>query len=154
MAQQPDMSKFKGTPREIADDMASQIPTNFQEAFTRVVKAGMKVMFNEQTHDLMIEQLQQEGDFAENVGMAIAGLMLLLYEKSNQTMPMEVIIPAGIYLLGEGGDFIEKVTQQEITPDVSATAIQIMIDTLMEKFGIDPKTVYSAAQKAAAEGVK
>lgn len=154
MAQQPDMSNFKGTPREIADDMASQIPTNFQEAFTRVVKAGMKVMFNEQTHDLMIEQLQQEGDFAENVGMAIAGLMLLLYEKSNQTMPMEVIIPAGIYLLGEGGDFIEKVTQQEITPDVSATAIQIMIDTLMEKFGIDPKTVYSAAQKAAAEGVE
>jgi hypothetical protein len=145
---------FKGTPRQVADDMAAQVPKNFQEAFARVVKAGMRVMFSDQTHDLMLQQLEQEGDFGENVGKAIAGLMLLLFEKSNKTMPQEVIIPSGVYLLGEGGDFIEKVTGQEITPEVTARAMQVMMDTLMEKFGIDPKRMYEASAKAAQGGYK
>jgi hypothetical protein len=149
MAENP---KFNGSAREIADQTAAEIPSNFQEAFSRVVKAGMRVMFSEQTHDLMIDQLSQEGDLAENVGKAIAGLMLLLYQKSNQTMPGEVIIPAGTYLLAEGADFIEKVTGEKITPAVMANAMQVMIDVLMEKFGVDPNRVKSVAQKAAQGG--
>jgi hypothetical protein len=149
MAEQP---KFNGSPKEIAEQTAADIPTNFQEAFSRVVAAGMRVMFSEQTHDMMIEQLQQEGDFAQNVGNAIAGLMLLLFEKSNKTMPGEVIIPAGIYLLAQGADFIEKVTGEQVTPDVLATATQVMIDTLMKKFGIDPGKALGVAQKAAQGG--
>jgi hypothetical protein len=149
MAEQP---KFTGTPREIADQQAAEIPSNFQEAFSRVVKAGMRVMFSEQTHDLMIDQLSQEGDLADNVGKAIAGLMLMLYQKSNRTMPGEVIIPAGNYLLAEGADFIEKVTGEKITPDVMANAMQVMIDVLMDKFGVDPNRVKSVAQKSAQGG--
>jgi hypothetical protein len=149
MAENP---KFNGSPREIADQQASEIPSNFQEAFSRVVKAGMRVMFSEQTHDMMIEQLSQEGDLADNVGNAIAGLMLLLYQKSNKTMPGEVIIPSGVYLLAEGADFIEKVTGEKITPDVMAKAMQVMVDVLMKSFGADPNRVMSAAQKAAQGG--
>jgi hypothetical protein len=136
--------KFNGSPREIADQQASEIPSNFQEAFSRVVKAGMRVMFSEQTHDMMIEQLSQEGDLADNVGNAIAGLMLLLYQKSNKTMPGEVIIPSGVYLLAEGAE--------KITPDVMAKAMQVMVDVLMKSFGADPSRVMSAAQKAAQGG--
>jgi hypothetical protein len=149
-----DQQNFKGTPAQISADMAGSIPKNFQEAFSRVIKAGMKVMFSDETHELMIEQLQQEGDFAENVGMAVAGLMLILYEKSNQTMPGEVIIPAGTYLLAEGADFMEKVTGEQITPDIMAKAMQVMIDALVKKFGIEPQKLYSAAQKAASGGYR
>jgi hypothetical protein len=142
--------KFSGKPLDMADEMANTVPKNFQEAFTKVVKAGMKVMFSEQTHQFMIEELQQEGDLAQRIGEAISGLMLLLYQKSNNTMPGEVVIPAGVYLLGQGADFLEKVTGEEITPDILAGAMQVMIETLSTKFGVDPKKLYQASEKAAA----
>lgn len=142
--------KFSGRPRDIADEMANSIPVNFQESFSKVVTAGMKVMFSEETHDMMIEELSKEGELPERVGESIAGLMMLLYQKSNQTMPGEVIIPAGTYLLSEGADFIEKVTGEEITPDVIAASMQVMMDKLMEAFGADPKRLLMAAEKASA----
>lgn len=152
MAEQPKQEdkKFSGRPLDIANEMANSIPTNFQEAFGRVVTAGMKVMFSEQTHQIMIDELSKEGDLSQKIGEAIAGLMLLLYEKSNQTMPLEVMIPAGVYLLGQGGDFLEKVTGEEITPDITAQAMQIMIETLSQKFGMDPQRLVQASEKAAA----
>lgn len=142
--------KFSGKPLDMADEMANTVPKNFQQAFTKVVTAGMKVMFSEQTHQFMIEELQKEGDLAQRIGEAIAGLMLLLYQKSNNTMPGEVIIPAGVYLLGQGADFLEKVTGEEITPDILAGAMQVMIETLSTKFGVDPQKLYQASEKAAA----
>lgn len=145
-----DEKKFSGRPLDVANEMASSIPKNFQEAFGRVVTAGMKVMFSEQTHDMMIEELSQEGDLTQRIGEAIAGLMLLLFEKSNQTMPLEVMVPAGVYLLGQGGDFIEKVTGEEVTPDIVAGAMQVMIEAIATKFGIDPQKLYQASAKAAA----
>jgi hypothetical protein len=149
-----DSLQFSGKPRDVAAEMARTIPVNFQEPFSRVVKAGMKVMFSEQTHDMMIEELSQEGDLGQRAGQAIAGLMLLLYQKSNQTMPGEVIIPAGTYLLSEAADFIEKITGEEVTPDILADAMQVMIDTLCEKFGIPPENLVAAAEKASAGGYK
>lgn len=146
--------KFSGKPIDVANDMAGQVPEKFQEAFSRVVKAGMKVMFSKETHKFMIQELQQEGDLSQNIGQAIAGLMLLLYKKSNDTMPPEVIIPAGVYLLGQGGDFLETVTGQEVTPDVLSGAMLTMIETLSSKFGVDPQRLHQAAAKAANGGYK
>lgn len=144
--------KFSGKPLDVANDMANKVPKNFQEAFTRVVKAGMRVMFSEQTHQFMVDELSQDGPLHEKIGDAIAGLMLLLFEKSNSTMPGEVIIPAGVYLLGQGADFIEKVTEEDVTPDILAGAMQVMIEKLSEKFGINPQKLYSVAGQAAEQG--
>jgi len=146
--------KFSGRPLDVATEMAGNIPTNFQEAFGRVVTAGMRVMFSEETHQFMIDELNQEGDLTQKIGEAIAGLMLLLYEKSNKTMPLEVVVPAGVYLLGQGGDFLEKVTGEEITPDVVAGAMQVMIETIATKFGIDPQKILQASEELASKGGK
>ena len=149
-----EQKQFSGRPKDVASDMANSIPSNFQESFSKVITAGMRVMFSEQSHDLMIEQLNQEGDLADNVGKAIAGLMLLLYKKSNETMPGEVIIPAGTYLLAEGADFIEKVTGEEITPAILSSATQVMIEALAEKFGMKPEQLLASVEKLGAGGVQ
>jgi len=143
---------FSARPKELAEEMAKSIPKNFQEAFGRVITAGMRIMFSEQTHDMMMEQLDQDGDLAQVVGEGMAGLMLLMYQKSNQTMPGEIIVPAAIYLLAEGADFLEKVIGEEIPPDVIGDAIEVMLNILMEKFGIDPQKFQMAIQKAAQGG--
>lgn len=142
---------MQGKPKEIIDQLANDMPKQFEQAFAQVVKAGMKVMFSEETHELMLEQLEAEGDLGENAGKAIAGLMLLLFQQSNGTMPQEVIIPAGTYLLAQGADFMEKVTGETFTADIMATATQVMIDELMKKAGVDPQKFHAAAEQGIAK---
>lgn len=145
------MENFNGTPKEITEQVLNSIPKQFEESFSKIITAGMRIMFSDETHELMLDQLEQEGDFAQNIGNAITGLMLLMYQKSNGTMPQELIIPAGIYLLAKGVNFIEKVTGEQVTSDVLSQAIQMMLDTLIEKTGADPKQIYGAMESGVAQ---
>jgi hypothetical protein len=145
------MAEFNGTPQEIGEQIAKAVPPEMQEAFARVVKAGMKVMFSEETHDMMMEQLAADGDMEQVLGEGIAGLMLLLFQKSNKTMPPEVLVPAGIYLLSEAADFTEKIMQDKVPPDVMAGAIQVMTGIIFEKMGV-PKDKLDAAMQKAEQG--
>jgi hypothetical protein len=74
-----------------------------------------------------------------------------MYQKSNGTMPQELIVPAGIYLLAKGVNFIEKVTGEQVTSDVLSQAIQLMLDTLIEKTGANPQQVYGAMESGLAQ---
>lgn len=144
--------QFSAKPKDIGNEVAESLPKQFHEAFARVVKAGMRVIFSKETHDDVIDMISQnEGDIGEALGQQIASLMVLLYEKSNKTMPGEVIVPAGVYLLAEGAEFLEQVTGEEINPSVIAVAMQTMIDTLMNAFGVDPQKFYGASEQALAQ---
>lgn len=136
------------TPKDMADAQASAVPPNLQEGFSRVVQAGMKVMFSEETHSTMMEYINKEGDLGKNVGDGMAALMVLLYNKSNAKMPLELLIPAGSYLLWQGMDFIEKVSGEKMTPDIMATAFDEMVTVIMQKFGLDKNKVTAGLEQA------
>lgn len=144
-----EQKQMSAKPKDIGNEIAESLPKEFHEAFARVVRAGMKVIFSPETHDDVVEMLSQnQGDIGVAMGQQLASLMVMLYEKSNKTMPGEVIVPAGIYLLSEAEEFLEQVTGEEITPDITAVAMQTMIDTLMSAFGIDPQKFYGATEQA------
>jgi hypothetical protein len=115
------------------------MPPELQEAYERVVIAGMKVMFSKESHKLMLDELQKEGPLGQKLGMGIAGLMLLLIKESNGTIPPEVIIPAGINLLTRAADFIRKSKIEKITNADIGDAMEIMISTILQKFGVEPE---------------
>jgi hypothetical protein len=113
------------------------MPPELQEAYERVVIAGMKVMFSKESHKLMLDELQKKGPIGQKLGMGIAGLMLMLVKESNSTIPPEVIIPAGINLLTRAADFIRKSKIEKITNADIGDAMEIMISTILQKFGVD-----------------
>ena len=115
-----------------------KMPPELQEAYERVVIAGMKVMFSKETHRIMLKELQKQGPVADRLGKGIAGLMLLLFKESNQTMPPQVIFPAGIELMMQAVDFMKQTGMQKVANQDIGMAIQIMIATIAEKFGVDP----------------
>ena len=115
------------------------MPPELQEAYERVVIAGMKVMFSKESHKLMLDELQKEGPLGQKLGMGIAGLMLLLFKESNQTIPPEVIIPAGVNLLSRAADFIRKSEIEKITNADIGDAMEVMISTILQKFGVGPE---------------
>ena len=116
-----------------------KMPPELQEAYERVVIAGMKVMFSKESHKLMLDELQKEGPVGQKLGMGIAGLMLLLVKESNNTIPPEVIIPAGVNLLSRAADFIRKSEIEKITNADNGDAMEVMISTILQKFGVEPE---------------
>ena len=115
-----------------------KMPPELQEAYERVVIAGMKVMFSKESHKVMLKELQREGPMDQRLGKGIAGLMLLLVKESNNTIPPEVIIPAGMKLMMEAVDFMRETGLGQPTNAEIGGGMQIMISTILEKFGIAP----------------
>lgn len=115
-----------------------KMPPELQEAYERVVIAGMKVMFSKESHKVMLEELQREGPMDQRLGKGIAGLMLLLFKESNGTMPPAVIIPAGMKLMMEAVDFMRETDLGQPTNAEIGGGMQIMISTILEKFGVAP----------------
>lgn len=144
-----DQQQFNPRPEAISEQISQSMPKEFQEAFARVVKAGMKVIFSEETHEDVIQLLSKsEGDVGEMLGGQIANLMAMLYQKSNNTIPGEVIVPAGTYLLAQAAEFLETVTEEEMAPEIIAQAMQTMIDSLMRGFGVDPQKFSQISEQA------
>ena len=130
-----------------------KMPPELQEAYERVVIAGMKVMFSKESHKLMLDELQKEGPVGQKLGMGIAGLMLLLFKESNQTMPPQVIIPAGINLLSRAADFIRKSEIEKITNADIGEAMEVMISTILQKFGVGPEQMAQMLNQYSTENI-
>lgn len=116
-----------------------KVPPELQEAYERVVIGGMKVMFSKESHQFMLKEMQGQGAVAQRLGQGIAGLMLLLFKESNETIPPEVIIPAGIELLMQAVDFVRETGMGDITNKDIGDAMEIMMRMILEKFGMKPE---------------
>lgn len=115
-----------------------QMPPELQEAYERVVIAGMKIMFSKESHRLMLKEMQKGGPVADRLGKSVAGLMLIMIKESNNTMPPQVIIPAGLELMMQAVDFMRQTGIQKVTNQDIGDAMQVFINTIFEKFGVDP----------------
>lgn len=125
---------------ELSPDSIRQnmnMPVHLQNAFDRVIAAGMKLMYDKKTNKLMMQGLDTK-PIAQLLGEGTVGLMGILSEQSNGTIPPEVIIPAGMYLIAEAADFYEKSGVLSVSNSDIAEAIQIYIYLIIQKSGGDP----------------
>lgn len=127
------------TPEAVTENI--QMPPELQDAYDRVVLAGMKIMFGKDSHKLMLKEMQKPGPVGQKLGQGIAGLMLILFKESNNSMPPSVLIPAGIQLLMQAVDFMRKAGVEKVTNADIGDAMELMISTLLEKFGASPEKV-------------
>lgn len=130
-----------------------KMPPELQEAYERVVVAGMKVMFSKESHQMMLKEIQGEGPVSEKLGKGIAGLMLLLFKESNETIPPQVIIPAGVELLVQAADFVKKSDIEQVTNEDIGNAIEVFITMILDKFGADSKQIMAMVNQYSGENL-
>lgn len=128
------------SPEQVRKDM--KMPPELQNAYERVVVAGMKLMFSKETHKYMLKQLESDAPMSEKLGNGIAELMIALFLQSNRTMPPQVIIPAGTELVVQAADFIKKSGLAKVTNRDIGDGIQIMMSQVFRQFGIDPDKLF------------
>lgn len=132
---------------KVQDAVRNSIPPQFRVAVQRIVLAGMKVMFSSQTHGLMLTALKTDTDLAHGVGMGVTQLITILFRESKGTMPLPAVIPAAILLVCEALDFVEKSKMGQVTPQVVASAVQIVSSYLFQKVGLTPQKISQLAQQ-------
>ena len=136
-----------GGPADLTAKAKAQIkvPPEMKSAYERIVLAGMKVMFSQETHKMMLQELQGEGPIEQRLAKGIAGLMAILWKQSNQTMPPQLVVPAAMELLLEAIDFINESGQEEVDEQTIGEAIRLTIGAVLQQFGVNEETVKQAA---------
>jgi hypothetical protein len=122
-----------------------KVPPELQEAYDKVVIAGMKVMFDKATHQLAMKAIEGDGPIGERVGKGIAGLIATLYRKSNNTIPPQVIVPATVNLVAQACDFLKKSGQDQISDKELGDAIDTAVRVVITMFGADPDKMIEMA---------
>lgn len=136
----------------VQDRVRNSIPAQFRVAVQKIVLAGTKIMYDPQTHHLMVQAIQSDNDPAHAVGMGVTQLVTLMYQQSKGSMPAPAIIPAAILLVCEALDFCEQAKLFPVDNDVVSNAVQVTVAYLMQKMGLTPEKVSALAQQAAGKG--
>lgn len=106
-------------------------------AFDQVLEQGMKLLFSKETNAKLFDSIRPEDEIpiADELGTAATNLMLAMYEKSGNSIPGEVIIPAGTVLLARAVDFINESEIAQVSDEDFGEALQIFVDVLQAKLG-------------------
>lgn len=105
-------------------------------AIQRIVAAGMKLLFDKETHGQLFKGINTNDDIPleYELGKGGAGLMLIMYKESGQSMPVEAIIPAGAILLAKACEFIDETNLAPVTDQTYGDALEMMIAELEKEF--------------------
>jgi hypothetical protein len=141
--------------QKVEQAVMEKVPADLQSAFQRIVAAGEKVMYSQQTRHMLANQVKQGGEMTELIGEGVAKLFAILYKQSKGTMPMKAAIPAAQVLVCEALDFMEKAGQIEVSNDVIAETTKAMIAYLLQLMGFSKDKIdqYTHAGMAANGGV-
>ena len=117
----------------------AKVEPKYRNAFERIVAAGMKVMYSEQSNSLLTDQLSKPGEPATNVGDGVGKLMGILWSEGKGTLPMQAMMPAAVVLVCEALDFMEKAGKVQVTPDMIADATKECMSVVLQGFGVTPE---------------
>lgn len=126
-----------------------KLPDDLRQVYERVVDGGLKLMFSDQTREQTLQFMQGEGDPAEKMGEGVAAVMATLFKQSNNTMPPQVIIPAGVELLLHAVDVVKK-SGGQWSQDDTAESMANMVEAIFRQFGTSLDQVGGMMQQGGA----
>lgn len=137
-------------PAEQRESMRENVPPDLQDGYDRIIAAGMKFMFSQETHGEVISFLEGQDPLEEKLSSGIFYLMMNMIQQASGAFPEELIIPAGIDLILQAAEFAEQTGMGEVTPDVIANAIQKYVFLVAEKAGVPQDKVLGGIDKLSA----
>ena len=144
------MINKKANPLLVKTEQAvkAKVPPAQMKAFEKIVAAGVKVMYSESMHKLILQQFQSDDNPAQAAGEGAAKLMGIMINQSKGTMPMEAGLPASDVILLEILDMLEELGKLKIDNKTLDEAAQSKASALMQLFGITPQKLDEMMAKA------
>ena len=119
-----------------ADQQQNQAAPEEQDAYERVVLAGMKILYGDGTHESIMKLLDKnKGNPANAMAEATAMIITQIDHKAAGKVPRQVILQAGIELLAMVGELAEKSNKFEADEGIIKEAGEMVIHKLSKHFG-------------------
>jgi hypothetical protein len=140
-----------------------QVPKELQGAMERIVVAGKKLMYSQEVKAQFDEQFnpQNPDPMAEKLAATVFVVVGSLFGESNGTLPPQLLVPAGIFLITDLAQFVEESGIGNVEDAELGQAMELYIGYLansMEgadqqpKQGAEPMQPATAVQPAASAG--
>lgn len=133
--------------QKLIDAAYQDIPQNLREPLDRIVLSGMRIMFDKSSHEMMLAELDKPGPLDERLSNGMISLVYMLWEKSNKTIPPQLVVPATLILTLHAFEFLQKTEEPDATKEVLGSAVQMAVQGVMDRFGADEATLQKMAQE-------
>lgn len=122
--------------------------TQERDQYDRIVVAGLKLMFNQKTHAMLMEGVDEAPSVAVWAGKGVVGILGMLAKQARGTMPFEALIQSGVTLLMHALDFLAESGKVEATPAAVAEATKAYGMEIMKAAGVSEDQMMQMAEKA------
>lgn len=126
-------------------DVGQFVPPELRDTVDRVAAAGMKFMYSPQAREEVQKAVQADMPMAQKLANNVAGLMLILDQKSQGGIPVEAVFPAAVQLLGEAAEVMQAAGQEVSQMDFNDAARMVFV-ILGKKMGGTDDEIMGAAQ--------
>ncbi len=123
-------------------------PKGLIQAIEKVTEAGRKILYSPKTRDMVMQELQSEGDVEDVIGSGVAKLTGLVFNEYKKTLPMEVLMPVSMMLLLEVLDFLEQAGKIKVTNEMLAETTQTTASAMLQLLGITPEMLEEAMSQS------
>lgn len=135
--------------KKIEAAIRAKVPAKDKDAFDRIMIAGLKMMFDPQVAKTGLAQIQGD-DKPEDIGKATFGLLMLLYQRSRKTMPMQVGGQAGVALCAHALEFAAKAgVGVQADNETNARVVKAYSGYFLQKLGATPEKIQQMKQQQA-----
>lgn len=117
-------------------DMPANVTPAEQAAYEKVVLAGLRVIYDEATHDKIMAFLDA-ADPATSLGRLAATILIELDRRADNQIPETVILPAAMELMDALAELANVSGKFEVTEVVAENATHVMVTMLAEHYGVD-----------------
>lgn len=114
---------------------SANVPPQLKPMFDKVVLSGMRIMFDQQSHGMMVEALDKPGPMAKRISDGIIQLMYLMWKQSNHTIPPQLMVPAALVLTLRVFQYLQEAKDPQATPQVLGDATHQAVQGILDRFG-------------------
>lgn len=124
-------------------ELREKLPENRRGDLDRIITAGQRIMYAKQTRQMVARELDADVPMDKKLAYAAAGLVLLVSQESKGTMPPDMLLPAGAWLVLEAADLVLKTGREVVQQDLR-DGIDQMVALVMMKAGAKQDDVMRA----------
>lgn len=138
---------------KIQNDIAEKVTEANQQAFANTVKAGLKIMFDQNMNKQLelVKNPESRKQPIQTIANGIAGLMWAMYKKSSNKMKPEVMVMVGVVLMAHAIDFAERAYNIPFDADMIAETSKLLAERIFVKLGITQEQLQQAINQGSEE---
>jgi hypothetical protein len=130
------MEQFDINPESFRSKMT--IPPELQKLHTKAVKAGLRIMFEEENREETLAYMDGSEAMPQKIGEGISSVVQFIAQTSNGTLPGELVIPVGVELIAHVVDVGRKAGLEVTDADV-AEGMSAFIEAILKGSGATPE---------------